>query len=62
MLVLHDLSMAMNHADRVVVLDRGRLAADGPPVQALSEEVIARVWGCPARWLGEPGARGLSVG
>ena len=61
-LVLHDLSMAMNHADRVVVLDRGRLAADGPPVQALSEDVIARVWGCPARWLGEPGARALSVG
>lgn len=61
-LVLHDLSMAMNHADRVVVLDRGRLAADGPAEQALSEDVIARVWGCPARWLGEPGARALSVG
>ncbi|KHK93134.1 ABC transporter ATP-binding protein [Novosphingobium malaysiense] len=61
-LVLHDLSMAMNHADRVVVLDKGRLAADGPPAQALSEEVIARVWRCPARWLGEPGARALSVG
>ncbi len=61
-LVLHDLSMAMNHADRVVVLDRGRLAADGPAEQALSEDVIARVWGCAARWLGEPGARALSVG
>lgn len=60
-LVLHDLALAMNHADRVLVLDRGGLAADGPPEQALSAEMIARVWGVPARWLGEPGARALVV-
>ncbi|SFG17993.1 iron complex transport system ATP-binding protein [Novosphingobium sp. CF614] len=61
-LVLHDLAMAMNHADRVIVLDQGRLAADGPPESALDPGLIARVWNCPARWLGEPGARALSVG
>lgn len=60
-LVLHDLAMAMNHADRVVVLDQGRVAADGAPEAALSSEVIARVWRCRARWLGEPGTRALSV-
>jgi iron complex transport system ATP-binding protein len=58
-LVLHDLALATNHADRVLVLDRGRLAADGPPEQALSETTIATVWGVTARWLGEPGARAL---
>lgn len=58
-LVLHDLALAMNHADRVVVLDHGRVAADGAPGQALSEEVIESVWGVAARWLGEPGARAL---
>jgi iron complex transport system ATP-binding protein len=58
-LVLHDLALAMNHADRVVVLDRGALAADGPPRDALSEEAIASVWGVQARWLGEPGASAL---
>ena len=58
-LVLHDLALAMNHADRVLVLDRGTLAADGPPEQALSEATIARVWGVRARWLGEPAARAL---
>ncbi len=58
-LVLHDLALAMNHADWVLVLDRGRLAAEGPPEQALAEAVIARVWGVSARWLGEPGARAL---
>ena len=58
-LVLHDLALAMNHADRVLVLDRGTLAAEGPPGEALSAATIARVWGVPARWLGEPGARAL---
>jgi iron complex transport system ATP-binding protein len=61
-LVLHDLATAMNHADRVLVLDRGRLVADDPPELALSEAVIERVWGVKARWLGEPGARALSMG
>ena len=61
-LVLHDLALAMNHADRVLVLDRGRLAADGAPEAALSAETIAQVWNVPARWLGEPGARALIAG
>lgn len=60
-LVLHDLALAMNHADRVLVLDQGRLAAEGAPDGALSPEVIAQVWGVPARWLGETGARALVV-
>ncbi|MCL4672478.1 MAG: ABC transporter ATP-binding protein [Sphingomonadaceae bacterium] len=60
-LVLHDLALAMNHADRVLVLDQGRLAAEGAPDGALSPEVIAQVWGVPARWLGGPGARALVV-
>jgi iron complex transport system ATP-binding protein len=61
-LVLHDLALAMNHADRVVVLDAGTIAADGTPESALSAETINRVWGVPARWLGEPGARALVAG
>jgi len=61
-LVLHDLALAINHADRVLVLDRGMLAADGRPEAALAEETIARVWGVRARWLGEPGARALVAG
>ncbi|MCB2060499.1 MAG: ABC transporter ATP-binding protein [Novosphingobium sp.] len=59
-LVLHDLANAMNHADRVLVLDRGSLVADGPPREALAEDVIARVWGVRANWLGEEGGLALS--
>ncbi|WP_133365626.1 ABC transporter ATP-binding protein [Qipengyuania sediminis] len=61
-LVLHDLALAMNHADWVVVLDRGAVAADGAPGDALAPDVIARVWGVPARWLGERHAQALVAG
>ncbi|OBX20512.1 ferrichrome ABC transporter ATP-binding protein [Erythrobacter sp. QSSC1-22B] len=58
-LVLHDLALAMNHADRVVVLDGGSVVADGPPHSALAADVIARVWKVATRWIGEPGRRAL---
>ncbi len=60
-LVLHDLAQAMNHAGRVVVLQDGCVAADGPPEEALSIDVIDRVWGVRGRWLGDPGARALVI-
>ena len=60
--VLHDLALAMNHADHVLVLHEGRLAAAGPPRQALTPEEIARVWGIDAHWLGEPGRMALVSG
>ena len=59
-LVLHDLAMAMNHGDRVLVLDGGRLVADAAPSEALSNERIAEVWSVETRWLGEKGARALA--
>jgi iron complex transport system ATP-binding protein len=57
--VLHDLAIAMNHADRVLVLSGGRLFADGPPQTALAPEIITAVWGVSAAWLGTPGHQGL---
>ena len=57
--VLHDLATAMNHADRVLVLSGGTLAADGVPDTALAPETIARSWGVAMRWIGETGARAL---
>ncbi len=58
-IVLHDLAMAMNHADRVVVLDNGALAAIGEPAHALSPGLIETVWGVEAQWLGKPGQHAL---
>jgi iron complex transport system ATP-binding protein len=42
--VLHDLNLA-TLADRVVVLDAGRVVADGPPANALAAAVVTRVFG-----------------
>ena len=61
-LVLHDLARAMNGADRAVVLDKGRIVADGPPPLALSGKQIARTWGVRAKWIGEPSSRALLLG
>lgn len=60
--VLHDLGLAMNHVDRVLVLKDGRLIAEGPPERALAPEVIAQGWGVGVEWLGEPGAMALRAG
>ena len=60
-LVLHDLALAMNHTDRVLVLGEGGVIADGAPEIVLTADVIARGWGVRADWLGEPGARALVV-
>lgn len=60
-LVVHDLALAMNHADHVIVLDHGHVAAQGIPDRALSERVIADVWGLKVQWLGSPGHRALAL-
>jgi iron complex transport system ATP-binding protein len=43
--VLHDLVLAGSWAPRVVVLDGGRVVADGPPETALVPEVARRAYG-----------------
>ena len=43
--VIHDLLLAARFADRVLVMDRGRLVADGPPADALGAERVAQVFG-----------------
>jgi iron complex transport system ATP-binding protein len=44
-LVLHDLVLAGSWAPRVVVLDGGRVAADGPPDTTLVPEIARRAYG-----------------
>ena len=41
---LHDLSLAARSCDRIVVVDQGRVVAEGPPNEALSRDVISRVF------------------
>jgi iron complex transport system ATP-binding protein len=46
--ILHDLTLAARFADRVLVMDRGRIVADGPPDQSLAPERLATVFGIEA--------------
>jgi len=41
---LHDLTLAARHCTRLILLDRGRVAADGPPLEVLSEARLAEVF------------------
>ena len=45
---LHDLNLAARYADRVVVLHRGRIVADGLPATVLSPALLRDVWGVVA--------------
>ena len=45
----HDLNQAAAYSDRVVVLDRGRVVADGAPGEALRPDVLESVFGVEAR-------------
>lgn len=42
--VLHDLDLAAAHATRVVVLESGRVRADGAPVEALDAALLSAVY------------------
>jgi iron complex transport system ATP-binding protein len=58
--VLHDLNLAADACDRLMVLSRGRLVAQGPPAEVLTAERVRTVWGVPV-WRGENGATGAPV-
>jgi iron complex transport system ATP-binding protein len=42
---MHDLTLAAQYADRMILLDGGRVVADGAPTEVLTAPVIARHYG-----------------
>jgi iron complex transport system ATP-binding protein len=58
--VLHDLNLAAAACDRVVVLSRGRVVAEGAPGAVLTGERVREVWGVPV-WRGENATTGAPV-
>ena len=41
---LHDLGLAARHCSRLIVLHQGKIAADGPPDQVLTPDLLAKVF------------------
>ena len=46
---MHDLTLAAQYADRVLLLDAGRVVADGTPAEVLTEEALAEHYGARVR-------------
>jgi iron complex transport system ATP-binding protein len=58
---LHDLSMALRTADRIIVLAEGGVMADEPPATALTPEVLKRAYGVEATVTQGPGGPLIDV-
>jgi len=43
--VVHDLLLAARSADRILMMDRGRLVVEGPPAQVLAGKQVSEVFG-----------------
>ena len=52
--VLHDLNQAARYATHLVVMDSGRIVAEGAPPDVLTAELIERVYGLPCVILPDP--------
>jgi iron complex transport system ATP-binding protein len=57
--VLHDLGLAARYADRVVVMERGKIVAEGPTAAVLTEERLAATFGVEAAVVEKDGRRTL---
>ena len=51
---MHDLTLAGQYADRLVLLDRGRLVADGPAREVLTRALISAHYRADVRVVGDP--------
>ena len=47
--VFHDLNLAAEYCRRLLVLDRGCIAASGTPLEVLTPEIVAKVYGATVR-------------
>jgi iron complex transport system ATP-binding protein len=52
LVVLHDIALAARYASRMVWMQNGRIIADGPSAETLTEQRLAEVYGVRARITG----------
>jgi cobalamin transport system ATP-binding protein len=57
---MHDLTVAGQYADRLILLDGGREVASGPPGDVLTKTLIARHYGASVLVVSDPAA-GIAV-
>lgn len=54
LIVLHDLNLASAYADRIALLNSGKLIACGPPKEVLTAETVTTVYGTPVEVFPHP--------
>lgn len=52
--IIHDLNLAARFADRIAILDKGRITAIGSPADVLHEDLLSEVYEIPVRVLRDP--------
>lgn len=65
LIVLHDVNFASYHADRVIAMKDGAVAADGPPGEIVTERNMADIFGLAVPvydWGGRPVAAYFAMG
>jgi iron complex transport system ATP-binding protein len=61
MVIVHDLSLAAAYADRIVLLESGRVRAVGSPAEVLTAELISEVYQHPVSVLTAPDSGELLI-
>lgn len=59
--VLHDLNLAARHADRIVLIHRGSVVADGSPAEVLRDDLLSETYGHRVRVIDHPDGGSLVV-
>ncbi|MGP3536004.1 ABC transporter ATP-binding protein [Microbacterium sp. RD1] len=53
-IAIHDLNLAAEYCDRIVVMSRGRVVACGPPAEVMTAEMLAEVFAVTAQIIPHP--------
>ncbi|QBX55690.1 ABC transporter ATP-binding protein [Nocardioides seonyuensis] len=53
-MVLHDLNLSARYADHLVAMREGRIVAEGPPREVVTEDVVRTVFGLENRVIDDP--------
>ncbi len=59
--ILHDLTMALNWSDRAIVMDQGGVCAEGPTPETLTPQRLETVFGAPFLRLESGATRALAI-
>ena len=54
LMIGHDLNLAAEHFPRIVLLNGGRVVADGPPSEVLTPALLEAVYHCPVATYEDP--------